>query len=102
MDLFICDVILVFSPDSTKSPGSWPAHYIKHFSSPLPNSGKVDYSHLSHFHSDHISRKNCQSCVALKDDIGSVQKQVGNGAVAEQFEAGSRKQISLLHDSGKI
>ena len=120
-------------PDSTKSPGSWTAHYIKHFSAPLPNPGKVDYFLLSHFHSDHISRKNgngyfdlikevtfdkiidrgwpdydfpsfeknCQSCGALKDYIKSVQNQVENGTVAEQFEVGSRKQIALSYAPGK-
>ena len=45
-------------PDASKTPGEWIAHYIKHFSSPLPHPGKVDYFLLSHFHSDHIGVSN--------------------------------------------
>ena len=45
-------------PDASKTPGEWIAHYIKHFSSPLPHPGNVDYFLLSHFHSDHIGVSN--------------------------------------------
>ena len=120
-------------PDATKTPGEWTAHYIKHFSAPLPHPDKVDYFLLSHFHSDHISKKNghgyfdlikgirfdklidrgwpdydfpsyeknCKSCAALEDYIASVRKQVEDGASAEQFEVGSRKQFSLQYSPGK-
>ena len=44
----------VHLPDSSKTPGEWIAHYVRHFSRPLKSSGKVDYFLLTHFHSDHV------------------------------------------------
>ena len=44
----------VHLPDSSKTPGEWIAHYIRHFSSPLKTPGKVDYFLLTHFHDDHL------------------------------------------------
>lgn len=41
-------------PSSTKSPAEWVAQYIRHFSAPLDNDGKLDYVFLTHFHGDHI------------------------------------------------
>ena len=44
----------VHLPDSTKTPGEWIAHYIRHFNSAAADSSKIDYFLLTHFHSDHM------------------------------------------------
>ncbi len=41
-------------PSSEKSPAEWVARYVKHFSEPLGNEGKVDYMLITHYDSDHI------------------------------------------------
>lgn len=41
-------------PSSEKSPAQWVAEYVKHFSEPLGNGGKVDYMLITHYDSDHI------------------------------------------------
>lgn len=44
----------VHLPDSTKTPGEWIAHYIRHFNSAAADPSKIDYFLLTHFHSDHM------------------------------------------------
>ena len=44
----------VHLPDSSKTPGEWIAHYIKHFNSSSADPSKIDYFLLTHFHSDHM------------------------------------------------
>lgn len=44
----------VHLPDSSKTPGEWIAHYVKHFAAPLDEPSNVDYFLLTHFHSDHM------------------------------------------------
>ena len=41
-------------PDSSKTPGEWIAHYIRHFNSGAADPSRVDYFLLTHFHSDHM------------------------------------------------
>lgn len=41
-------------PSSEKSPAQWVAQYVRHFSAPLHNDGKVDYMLITHYDSDHI------------------------------------------------
>ena len=41
-------------PSSEKSPAQWVAQYVRHFSQPLENDGKVDYMMITHYDSDHI------------------------------------------------
>ena len=125
----------VHLPDSSKTPGEWIAHYIRHFSKPLKSPGKVDYFLLTHFHSDHMGshrkpgsgyfdvlesvsfdriidrgwpsydfpsfEKNMKSSKVLDKYIDAVRGQVAAGSVAQQFQVGSRKQISLLNEPKK-
>lgn len=44
----------VHLPDSSKAPGEWIAHYMRHFSQSLRETGKADYFLLTHFHGDHV------------------------------------------------
>lgn len=46
--------IMTAKPSSAKSPAEWVAQYIRHFSGPLSNDGKIDYALMTHFHGDHI------------------------------------------------
>lgn len=41
-------------PSSEKSPAQWVAQYVRHFSKPLNNEGRVDYMMITHYDSDHI------------------------------------------------
>ena len=41
-------------PSSAKSPAQWVARYVRHFSRPLHNDGKIDYMLITHYDSDHI------------------------------------------------
>lgn len=41
-------------PSVEKSPAQWVAQYVRHFSRPLGNDGKVDYMMITHYDSDHI------------------------------------------------
>lgn len=41
-------------PFAEKSPAQWVAQYVRHFSRPLGNDGKVDYMMITHYDSDHI------------------------------------------------
>ena len=41
-------------PSADKSPAQWVAQYVRHFSRPLGNDGKVDYMMITHYDSDHI------------------------------------------------
>ena len=41
-------------PSAEKSPAQWVAQYVRHFSRPLGNDGKVDYMMITHYDSDHI------------------------------------------------
>lgn len=41
-------------PDNSKTPGEWIVDYINHFSAKTKNPGTLDYTLVTHFHSDHI------------------------------------------------
>lgn len=125
----------VHLPDSSRTPGEWIAHYVRHFNSASAHPSKVDYFLLTHFHSDHMGsirkpgsgyfdvletisfdkvidrgwpdydfpsfEKNRKSSKVLDQYISTVQSQVAQGTVAEQFKIGSRKQVSLLRNPRK-
>jgi beta-lactamase superfamily II metal-dependent hydrolase len=44
----------VHLPDSSRTPGEWIAHYVRHFNSAAEEPSRIDYFLLSHFHSDHM------------------------------------------------
>lgn len=125
----------VHLPDSSKTPGEWIAHYVRHFNKRSADPSRLDYFLLSHFHDDHLGSHNkpgsgyfdvlktvsfdriidrgwpdydfpsreaiTKVCPAMDQYIPTVRKQVADGAVAEQFKVGSRKQIRLLNDPKK-
>ena len=41
-------------PSSEKSPAEWVARYVRHFSKPLRNDGRIDMMLITHYDSDHI------------------------------------------------
>lgn len=52
----ITQEIMPAVPSPAKRPAEWIALYVKHFSKPLNNDGKLDYVMITHFDSDHIGK----------------------------------------------
>ena len=48
-------------PSAARKPAEWVAKYIRKFSEPLANDGKIDYALITHFHNDHIGSFDKQS-----------------------------------------
>lgn len=46
--------VMAPKPSAARKPAEWVARYIRHFSEPLNNDGRIDYALITHFHNDHI------------------------------------------------
>ena len=65
-------------PSSDKSPAEWVARYVRHFSRPLCNDGKIDYMLITHYDSDHIGAPGTKGVSEL-DSLLHIEKIVDRG-----------------------
>ena len=65
-------------PSAEKSPAQWVAQYVRHFSQPLENEGKVDYMMITHYDSDHIGVLG-ECGVSELDSLLHIEKLVDRG-----------------------
>ena len=65
-------------PSSAKSPAQWVARYVRHFSEPLHNDGKIDYMLITHYDSDHIGAPGIRGVSEL-DTLLHIEKIVDRG-----------------------
>ena len=65
-------------PSSEKSPAQWVAKYVRHFSKPLSNDGKIDYMLITHYDSDHIGAPGTKGVSEL-DSLLHIEKIVDRG-----------------------
>ena len=65
-------------PSSEKSPAEWVARYVRHFSRPLCNDGKIDYMLITHYDSDHIGAPGTKGVSEL-DSLLHIEKIVDRG-----------------------
>ena len=65
-------------PSSERSPAQWVARYVRHFSRPLCNDGKIDYMLITHYDSDHIGAPGTKGVSEL-DSLLHIQKIVDRG-----------------------
>lgn len=65
-------------PHPGKSPAQWVADYVRHFSEPLGNDGRVDMMLITHYDSDHVGLYG-QSGVSELDSLLHIEKIVDRG-----------------------
>ena len=65
-------------PSSEKSPAEWVARYVRHFSKPLHNDGRIDMMLITHYDSDHIGILG-RSGVSELDSLLHIEKIVDRG-----------------------
>ena len=65
-------------PSSERSPAQWVARYVRHFSRPLCNDGKIDYMLITHYDSDHIGAPGTKGVSEL-DSLLHIEKIVDRG-----------------------
>lgn len=65
-------------PSSEKSPAEWVARYVRHFSEPLSNDGRIDYMLITHYDSDHIGAPGTKGVSEL-DSLLHIEKIVDRG-----------------------
>ena len=65
-------------PSSEKSPAEWVARYVRHFSKPLSNDGRIDMMLITHYDSDHIGILG-RSGVSELDSLLHIEKIVDRG-----------------------
>jgi len=65
-------------PSSEKSPAEWVARYVRHFSKPLHNDGRIDMMLITHYDSDHIGAPGTKGVSEL-DTLLHIEKIVDRG-----------------------
>ena len=65
-------------PSSEKSPAQWVAKYVRHFSKPLHNDGRIDMMLITHYDSDHIGAPGTKGVSEL-DSLLHIEKIVDRG-----------------------
>ena len=115
-------------PSSEKSPAEWVARYVRHFSKPLCNDGKIDYMLITHYDSDHIGAPGTKGVSeldrllhiekivdrgydypspeqalsmnswTLPDYLKTMESRAARGLGYEKFVVGSDTQFALLHE----
>ena len=65
-------------PSSEKSPAEWVARYVRHFSKPLCNDGRIDMMLITHYDSDHIGAPGTKGVSEL-DSLLHIEKIVDRG-----------------------
>jgi len=115
-------------PSSEKSPAQWVAMYVRHFSKPLCNDGKIDYMLITHYDSDHIGAPGTKGVSeldrllhiekivdrgydypspeqalsmnswTLPDYLKTMESRAARGLGYEKFVVGSDTQFALLHE----
>ena len=118
-------------PSSAKSPAQWVARYVRHFSRPLHNDGKIDYMLITHYDSDHIGAPGIRGVSeldtllhiekivdrgydyptveqalsmnrwTLPDYLKTLESRAGRGLGYEKFVVGSDSQFTLIHQPRK-
>ena len=118
-------------PSSAKSPAQWVARYVRHFSEPLHNDGKIDYMLITHYDSDHIGAPGIRGVSeldtllhiekivdrgydyptveqalsmnrwTLPDYLKTLESRAKRGLGYEKFVVGSDSQFTLIHQPRK-
>ena len=118
-------------PSSEKSPAQWVARYVRHFSRPLCNDGKIDYMLITHYDSDHIGAPGTKgvneldsllhiekivdrgydypspeqalsmNSWTLPDYLKTMESRAARGLGCEKFVVGSDSQFALIHQPRK-
>lgn len=118
-------------PSSEKSPAQWVAKYVRHFSKPLSNDGKIDYMLITHYDSDHIGAPGTKGVSeldsllhiekivdrgydypspeqalsmnswTLPDYLRTMESRAARGLGYEKFVVGSDSQFALVHQPRK-
>ena len=118
-------------PSSEKSPAEWVARYVRYFSRPLCNDGKIDYMLITHYDSDHVGAPGIKGVSeldtllhiekivdrgydyptseqalsmnrwTLPDYLKTMESRAGRGLGYEKFVVGSDTQFTLLHTPRK-
>ena len=70
--------VMAAVPSSERSPAQWVARYVRHFSRPLCNDGKIDYMLITHYDSDHIGAPGTKGVSEL-DSLLHIEKIVDRG-----------------------
>ena len=115
-------------PSSEKSPAEWVARYVRHFSKPLSNDGRIDMMLITHYDSDHIGilgrsgvseldrllhiekivdrgydypspeQALSMNSWTLPDYLKTMESRAARGLGYEKFVVGSDTQFALLHE----
>ena len=118
-------------PSSAKSPAQWVARYVRHFSEPLHNDGRIDMMLITHYDSDHIGAPGTKGVSeldtllhiekivdrgydyptaeqalsmnrwTLPDYLTTMKSRAGRGLGYEKFVLGSDSQFTLIHQPRK-
>lgn len=118
-------------PSYEKSPAEWVARYVRHFSKPLHNDGRIDMMLITHYDSDHIGAPGIRGVSeldtllhiekivdrgydyptveqalsmnrwTLPDYLKTLESRAKRGLGYEKFVVGSDSQFTLIHQPRK-